>query len=205
MGIWELWRVQALNTSSWSEFPVHWDVRDRHNLKHRSFTVGSFSNLDVGNFSWFSTHTRIPTMGCFLYDSKWAELPVLKVLRAELSRPCCAQVAAVGEAGRYACCTSLVSDPIQSCWCLRKRMHWVSNCLWGSYDCGCEILWCSNVFPKPFEFMHIEMWEHRPSWLTQNQTNEMCRHPVWLGTGWSPAQPFGLPKWAWHPVKFRVK
>lgn len=36
----------------------------------------------------------------------------------------------------------------------------------------------------------LKCHKYHPSWLMQKQTNEMHQHPVWVRTGWSPAQRF---------------
>lgn len=183
---------------------MHWNIR--HNLKHRSFSVRSFSNLGVGNFSWISTHIYIPIMGWFLYDSKLPRQPLHRILREELQR--------------------LLSS--RGC----RRQGWMVHLhiphIWalfnhaGAFEKGCAE---SAVVYKGLMIVGVKfcvVWlfftSHlngiqarrnvkntvRPD-LMQEQPNKMCQHPMWVRTWWSPALRFSLARWAWHPVKFRVK
>ena len=132
----------------------------------RSFRSRQLSlNLNTSQFS--------STTGLFFYDLKLTEL---RVLHEELPGPCCCKVAEVGQPWWSTPSELLVSDPCLIILVLMKedalsqqRVLW--SWLWNSvsFECYSQVIW-----------IYFCQSDRAPSVLTmQNQTNEMCQHPVW--------------------------
>lgn len=113
------------------------------------------------------------TIGLFFYDLKLTELGVL---HEELPGLCCCKVAEVGQPWWSTSSELLVSNPCLIMLVLMKedalsqrRVLW--SWLWNLmlFECYSQVIW-----------IYFCRSDRAPSVLTlQNQTNEMCQHPVW--------------------------